>query len=832
MKRESVPQKDDLLYKNYLLKIVDLFVTKPSLPKYKPKTEFEKLPPPPTTKEIRQKTLQSLKEKFKQNFGTVNNYVIGVNKVPIEVLKAILIEDLGFDSKVIPAQGKSSDSLYLNKLIKLSTQKVKKLSTTYRIDLSRSDLKKTTRLRENILTLQSYLRDGKFKKGYNPFFLYKDEWRQRFRTPFFPENHYAFKIGIFATRLDRKYTNDLISKVEKHKDYKKEYNPRAKDFVTRLKVLIKLDGNLIKGHNKFIAEQYRLSKDYYTKAAKNIQQLTKKMWMFACAISTDGDIKEEATITPSLSSAEEFRKSLDPANYGLISGYLFGQTPKTFGQWTWHDYKTGDGKWHKGDWEKGKNKGFPGPWDYINIPKKIPLYYPYTATLFNRMKWRYDKRANLKVNSIQRLNWLNNRNTVTVTFPKPYSSFKKFLDSASYKELEKALLYLHDDLVSLIPHIMFLMIPICQGDLALAMGDFTATAKYYAQVAREQLLRALLKSKEGETKPETTGDLPWSWTKKILTNLIGRDYPYLNKDCEVPFLLLRLGSLYLKWADQLYRIDQEPEVYRARELYKAVLRQYGIEPLPGTGLTPLPMKIAPRPSGIYYRNTYAASLGRQLITSPGSEIDKTIITNQFPTKSSNTNPGRSENIEYSMSDEAIINKTLGERVQEFSTQFTKEVSEMSIEAKAVWAPLIEAKISPIKFAQPDIYYGEPFISAVIEAILPKVNPAILAQQMRARIGITQIDAGLNYYGYSHNLVPILRYKPLIAAAKHFASLSKQAENDFLSYKDRAEKAELVLIQVRSAVAIAAMRVQIESQRIIQAQDHILQAKIQVQQVNP
>jgi len=834
MKRESVPQKDDLLYKNYLLKIVDLFVTKDTMPKEVIKEDTidgVKIYKKHTPQEIHIKTLQDLRKKFKQNFGTVNNYVIGANKVPIEVLKAVLIENLNFDANTIPNQGNLSDRQHLNKLISLSTQNIKTLSATYHIDLSRSDLEKTTRIRENILTLQSYLREGKFKKGYNPFFLYKDEWRQRFRTPFFPENHYVLKTGLFTTQTDGKHCNDLINKVENHKDYKKEYDPRAKNFVTRLKILMKLNDNLIKGHNEFITEQYRFSKDYYNKAAKNIQQLTKKMGMFACAISTNGDSKEEATITPSLSSAEEFRKSLDPANYGLISGYLFGKRPELFGDWTWHDFPTADGKKHMGRWEKGKTKGWPDSWEPIDIPKKIPKHYPYTATLFNRLKWRYDNRANLEVNSVQKLGWLNKRNTVEVTFHQKYNSFQNFLDFDDYKDLEKALLNLHDDIVSLIPHVMFFMIPICQGDLALAMGDFTNTAKYYAQVAREHLLRASLKTLARDSKPEAKGNLPWSWTKKILINLIGLDYPYLNKDCEVPFLLLRLGSLYLKWADQLYRVDQEPEVYRARELYKAVLRQYGFDPLPGAGLSPLPMKMVLRPSTIYDTNTRIASLGPQLLTKTSPEISATNITGQMPTLPSDSNPGRNEEIADSISEEAIRAKTIYDKLPEYSIELAKEISEMSTEAKFAWSPLIAAKISPVKFAQPDIYYGESFISVVIETLLPKINPAILAQQMRARIGITQIDAGLNYYGYSHNLVPILRYKPLIAAAKHFASLSKQAENDFLSYKDRAEKAELALIQVRSAVVIAAMRVQIESQRIIQAQDHILQAKIQVQQVN-
>lgn len=826
MRREDVPQSDDLAYRDYLIEVEETFTkTTP--------TEFET---PLSDKQIRQQTLQKLKKSFKQDFGTRDNTVIGANKVPIEVLKAVLIEDLGFIASNIPQQGSLSDRQHLDNLIALSTQTTDALSTTYRIDLTRSDLEKTTRVRENILTLQSHLRDDKFEKtGYNPFFLYKDEWRLRFRTPFFPENHYALKQGLFATPADRSRAQGLIAAAEKHKEHSKVGRPG--DFVARLKILMNLDRNLTDGHRQFTAEQYGLARDHYKKAVNDVRRLISQMTMMVYAIPPDGTSMEEVRWTPDLSSAESFCADLDPATHKGLKGtnkHLFGSKPpwqpKSLKDQKWHPWTDAAGGKHPGNWKTGleKKKWHPvdkRTWDpaKMNIPKKkIFNLYPYTATVFDRLKWRYSQRAKMKVNSIKNLNKLETRNTATVSLPPPkplksYANYQGFLASASYKELERALFNLHDDLVSLIPHVMFLMLPICQGDVAAAVGDFSTAANHYAQAALEHVLRASLKKDSPFGPSEAAGDLPWTWTTDVSAGLNGKDYPYLNKDCEVPFLLLRLGALYLTWADQLYRSDQEPEVYRARELYKAVLRQYGIDPLPGAGLTPLPMKMVHRPTTIY------ESMKTGMIQ-PGPQL--------VPTPTPKPNPGPAEAPASRAAYAASRLKRLAARRRASSAQVAKEVSKMSPAAKAAWSPLIAAKVSPEAFAQPDVDFAAPFISGafIIAKVFLPVNPAILAQQTRARIGITQIDAGLNYYGYTHDLVPILRYRPLATAAQHFTTLAKHAETDFLGYKERAEKAELALIHARNAAATTAIRVQIESQRIIQAEDHVQQAKIQLQQV--
>ncbi len=100
MRKEGVPQSDDAQYRDYLLSVLDLSVTKP--PMMPTDVEFN---PPPSAQDVRNKTLENLERKFKQDFATGDNSVIGANAVAVEVLKAALAEDLGFAAADIPAQG-------------------------------------------------------------------------------------------------------------------------------------------------------------------------------------------------------------------------------------------------------------------------------------------------------------------------------------------------------------------------------------------------------------------------------------------------------------------------------------------------------------------------------------------------------------------------------------------------------------------------------------------------------------------------------------------------------------------------------------------------------
>lgn len=67
------------------------------------------------------------------------------------------------------------------------------------------------------------------------------------------------------------------------------------------------------------------------------------------------------------------------------------------------------------------------------------------------------------------------------------------------------------------------------------------------------------------------------------------------------------------------------------------------------------------------------------------------------------------------------------------------------------------------------------------------NPAIRSQLLCAQRGFYQIEAGLNYYGCSEEIVPAQRYSTLKQAADHFAASAQASQKDFLVYMANIEK---------------------------------------------
>jgi hypothetical protein len=753
---DSLPAIDDPSYRDYLLSIFDWFVSAFRSPKGEFETDDD------FRQRTRQATLQSLRQMFKQDFATMDNNSIGSNRVPIEVMTLALVEDFGTTASSIPSQGANeADRDYLDTLITLSGQTSEALTTKYRISFSRSDLDRTTHVHQAILTLQSHFRDGDVIEGRNPFFLYKDEWQQRFRTPFFPENHYELKTGLFSSPTVRVAAEGLVTAVKARPEFQDD--GLLQRFVTRLEMLlgipgvdIGVDGHLVEGHRQFVAEEYAAARAHYAQAGDSVRRVVKEMRIFLTG--ADGlsgaltPLLDDALVPLGKEGADLFRASLDP-------NFQLSPLPPAVTQ-------------HGNSYDI-PNGVVPSDGDF-----------PFTNFLLAQLAARYDDRKAARVDSANSLAALQLRNVVDWSLVNPRSIL------ASYDDLADAIKRLHDGLISLVPHVMFLLLPICHGDIAAASGDVIAAANWYSQVGREHLLRASLTSDFPGSLP-ADGDLPWGWSlSHDFWATHGRDYPYLNNACEGPMLKLRLGTLYLAWADRLYRSGRETEVFRARELYKALLRQHGMPPQLGSAFASFPG-------------------GTALITTmPGRLAD---VSPEGSPEASSGRPGPDENIEIGLD----------------ISQGTEELTTTS----PAWSPVIASQLSPSLLGRPVFALSSgTFNTDGVSGPPMPVNPAIVVQELRAQSALTQIDNGLNFFGYSQDLVPILRYRTLALTAQHFARLAKQAEADYLSFKDRAENAELGVMQAQNAVAVARLRVEIESQRILEAGDFVAQSTIQVQQV--
>jgi hypothetical protein len=115
----------------------------------------------------------------------------------------------------------------------------------------------------------------------------------------------------------------------------------------------------------------------------------------------------------------------------------------------------------------------------------------------------------------------------------------------------------------------------------------------------------------------------------------------------------------------------------------------------------------------------------------------------------------------------------------------------------------------------------------IQQILPFFglveNPRRRNQLDRARLALHQLEAGLNFYGYSDEAVPTLSYDTLVGAAQRWATGAKSAQSDYLQYLGRVEQLDLDMLaakaqerKARATVAISAEVIEIAKAGVVVA----------------
>ena len=144
----------------------------------------------------------------------------------------------------------------------------------------------------------------------------------------------------------------------------------------------------------------------------------------------------------------------------------------------------------------------------------------------------------------------------------------------------------------------------------------------------------------------------------------------------------------------------------------------------------------------------------------------------------------------------------------------------------------------------ELYKGVYFLHGAVPPINPTwtpqlwggffngtINPAQGSQLARAELGFTQINAGLNFFAFRDDMVPILRYSTLKAAADGFSAEAKSAEQDFLSFMGQLENATIENMKNAAMLQRANLQAKIADQQAGIAQDQIAQAQILIAQVN-
>ena len=98
------------------------------------------------------------------------------------------------------------------------------------------------------------------------------------------------------------------------------------------------------------------------------------------------------------------------------------------------------------------------------------------------------------------------------------------------------------------------------------------------------------------------------------------------------------------------------------------------------------------------------------------------------------------------------------------------------------------------------------------------NPAALQRMYRAAQALVQIRAGLNFLGYREDFAPVWRFDHLLQNARYFAEHAKQAERDFLNWRERAEAEHERRRQLAQQLSTQSAQVEMEALRIREARD--------------
>jgi hypothetical protein len=633
---------------------------------------------------------QRLSNRLHQDFSITDTTSRPANEILVALLKVILQapkqEGYGFgvQASAIEPQEDRTAREYVEYLISLAGTSAAELGVRYRIDFTRPDGAVSSRVQENISTLQRFMTDSYQQEapdpydpfiqesglGWAPFFLHYEEW-QSMRARFFPENHYPLK-QLFSTGVrpaNREYAEARASTGNEW-------------FIT-----------MLQAGDALAAGSEARDKGQFTKAAEHFSNAR------ALAFRALGEGRtSKAARAVSGESSPPLATLVQPAIDGLQAIQV------------------------------SDKDGLEDLIEYLR-PFRMPSPDPIN----------------------------------------PYDEFNPWLEASLAKHLMTLL------------RLGLIIAPSCLAEVALELGDYESAVTYFGWTTRFLVLRANIEDSPGwydipdpGPYPYWKGNLPYScnpalvdtgqvhdpsplgvvtWETFMRLYLEGISHPIEQKH-----LRLLYAETILEWADALYRTDDGPSIQRARELYKAVLFIHGLRP------------------DIVDPNWPKGSLGR--FTRGLLEYLQTSAISEDASDgfgSATVQVSRRPGVISGRGLKPVLTTRRSSRSAGPAASIARSGDSIPMEVGSVAS---EAVLSAAQILKVPGALG----------FLPLVrNPWMSTQINRARLGLYQIEAGLNFYGLTDDLVPTLRYRPLKDAADRFAGASKSAQDDLLLYLGKVEE---------------------------------------------
>ncbi len=496
------------LYRDYLLAIWT---------KYAAKIEYVE------TRHLTEKqALDQLQTRFHQNFSTYDDRPQNANTILIPIVNAILTAPkgkgfgFGISGGSIAAQGTRTPRAYLDYLVSLARVSPAELGLRYRLNLIRPDSEISSRVQENIATLQGFFGDSfqcdleEFHvdpdihdqpiipdkwQGNAPFFLYYDEWLRQ-QEPFYPENYLDIRRVLPIELTEQART--LLAELTKGKGIKPTlYVPQWKFCQDVLAVWDKLQA----GHAHFYAGEYGLSLMDYQNASN------------LASIAMRDNVLQGLTMAPfynqrkklPLNGMKDLPRFMNPTPELSVGGMGYGDTP---------------------DWTRDRMALRLAYYALFTIPICLGDT-EFALGEYEHGIFHYGQATRFEV------------------------GIARESDSAGYREFRPSnkdiQLYSRGDK----PYTVRLPHP----------GAPDAPASYFKEEGERQYDEPFKGIYDNPTYYYAQ-----EWARRI---------PHLS---EVRYCRLRQANAMLEWADALYRRNEPTSMARARELYKGVLWLHGKTP--------------------------------------------------------------------------------------------------------------------------------------------------------------------------------------------------------------------------------------------------------------
>lgn len=281
---------------------------------------------------------------------------------------------------------------------------------------------------------------------------------------------------------------------------------------------------------------------------------------------------------------------------------------------------------------------------------------------------------------------------------------------------------------------------------------------------------------------------------------------------------IRLGEVYSRWAETLFRQNSESSRFQARRLYERILRLHSREDcdcVMNQARGAQQVLALGRQAG----DSQAMAMARKLL-----RRDSVISADKIAKAGSWTDAWKliqSEEVKHAAT---VKSEGTSEKIRSRAVERLKaaELKLVGTEAANGGPPI------PKRFPRSAPVHSSLTLRSSWYLCTPE-NPLVGAQSREACLMLEMLRNCVNILGYSDSLVPPLRFETLLRIAQNFANLAQAAERDVLQFRQAFEQETFALMEAQSTLDQANVEVAIERLNVELAEGEIALSNLQQEQ---